>query len=120
MKISLQAASAAIDEYLIALQSPTNDPTHIRNRIWIFSLMMRHGIVYDIQNVHLKDIFAIWYAMLVLARRVREVSGIERRVLRSPPERSTENTIRRLRTGDLRPTVVAPVLENLLRENQRQ
>jgi hypothetical protein len=119
MKISIQSANAAIDEYLLALQSPRNLPTQIRNRIWILSLMIRHGIVYDIQNLHLNEIFAIWYAILVLAKRVREVSRIECQVLRSAPGSSTENTIQRLRTGDLRSTVVAPVLEKLLMENQQ-
>jgi hypothetical protein len=120
MKIDLAKANAAIDEYLRVLTDSRSIGPQIAGRTWIMALLERHGIIESARKVHVLDQHALWYACLILTKRVREVSRTENKILRvRRGGKTTETTIRRLRSGNLRDTVVAPRLDRILAENSQ-
>lgn len=119
MKIDRQKANAAIDEFLKELRDPNKMPTQVSSRTYVEFLLERHGIIADVRKLKFGESHVIWYACLILTGRVREVSRAETKAnLTKAPGLTTENTIRRIRKGNLRTTIASPMLETILKENQ--
>jgi hypothetical protein len=116
MKIDLAKANALIDEYIAELTN-VDRIAHV-GRSWLEFAFERHGLIADQRKLPVFDSHPLWYACLILTRRVREVSRLETKHMSTAPGRTTENTIRRLRKGNLRHTVTAPRLEAILEQNR--
>jgi hypothetical protein len=121
MKIDLEKANAAIDEYLRVLTDPHSIGPQISGRTWIMACLERNGVIESVRKVHVLEHHAVCYACLILTKRVREVSRAEKQIMPVQSKRgTTERTIRSLRNGKLRDTVCAPRLEAILTENRQR
>jgi hypothetical protein len=93
-KYDLSKASAVIDEYLRELADPNKIPGRI-GRTWIEFCMQRNGMIPDVRNLGFGEAHALWYAALIVTKRLREVSRAERAAMPNQPFK-TETTVRRM------------------------
>ena len=97
MKIDPQKANAAIDEYLAALQDHHRFPRQIRSNRWMKSCLERHGVIPSARELDFLDHCVLFLACIVICRRVKEVSEVEKKI--DDRCKSLRVTIKRLRSG---------------------
>ena len=94
MNIDLNAARAAISEYVAALQDPSRLSSTL-NRTWMECLLLRHEVVPNASKFSIGESHAVWYACLLKTKQLNGVSRMEVSTRRSRG-RTTETTVRRL------------------------
>ena len=114
LNIDISKADSAVTEYVNELSKDTNIPTRIACRTWIEFLLERHGVIADVRALRFGQAHAIWYACLILTKRVREVSRLEKQCRLNTFGRTTEGTIRRLLNGNLRQSISAVMLREMV------
>jgi hypothetical protein len=114
--IDFSKAGLVVDEYVKAMTNPDPRamPKQISSRSWIEFCLERNGVIKDVRALKLGQSHALWYACLILTKRVREVSRLEKRLLFIRPGGTTENTIKRLLDGDLRSNIGSQLLKDFL------
>jgi hypothetical protein len=97
MKIDKQKANAAIDDYLRVLRDPNT--MHYREAsTYAAKFRLEHfGVVPDARALDLGDHMVLWTACVVICKRLREVSRLEKEHRAVRPGKSLEKTVRALR-----------------------
>jgi hypothetical protein len=113
MKIDLVKANACLDEYVTALSDPNGNPYRVQSRTWGEFCMKRHG--FEVDSLPLWDRVALWFALLILTKRVCKISQLETIQLRLPRGLSTELAIKKHLYGHT--STVGQSLRRILNEN---
>lgn len=102
MKIDLEKANAAIDEYLANLRDPNVSSRRVASLYWVKICLERHGVIADFRKLDLTDHCVLFIACVIACKRVREVSRTEVEHRAVNKGRSLEGTIRKWRKAQSR------------------
>lgn len=97
-KYDLTNAASVVAEYIAALNDPNRMPARTAARSFIEPVLEKHGVIRSVRELRFMEAHAIWYACLVVTGNVRRVSRLEKSLMRVRDGRSTEKTIKMLRT----------------------
>jgi hypothetical protein len=91
----LSKADAVIDEYAAAIQDKGQLPSK-HNRIWLEFCLERNGMIPSARGTPFWEVVALWYACLIVTKRLREISRLEKATNHLTLQRvTTEQVVRR-------------------------
>jgi hypothetical protein len=93
MKIDLDKANAAIDEYVAKLKDPDIPSRRVSSSYWQKFCLERHGVIPDARKLDLLDHCVLFTACIIACKRVREVSRLEVEHRAVHPGRSLQKTL---------------------------
>jgi hypothetical protein len=118
-KYDLAKANAVIDEYLRELANPAKLPGRI-GRTWIEFCMERNGMIPHVHGLDFGEAHALWYASLIITKRLCEVARAERAAMPNH-QFKTEATVRRMMKPSTRAfdSLTARYVRDLLAQHSR-